>query len=157
MPFLVDSIAATIAAQGIAIDRLVHPVIFVSRDASGELTRFGNAADKGRESMIYIETERVDARQRHALETALRTALGDIRAAVADWPALQARMIEDSGRLYSPENARLLRWLTDGMLTQLGHLNRKREGGKSDLLGVIRKSARHAPIGSAARRERGCQ
>src|SRR3546814_1365214 len=60
MPFLVDSIAATIAAQGIAIDRLVHPVIFVSRDASGELTRLGSASDKGRESMIYIETERVD-------------------------------------------------------------------------------------------------
>src|SRR3546814_5765091 len=118
MPFLVDSIAATIAAQGIASDRLVHPVIFVSRNADGELTRLGSAADKGRESMIYIETERVDARQRRALEMALRTALGDVRAAVADWPALQARMIEDSGRLSSPENALLLRWLNDGMLTQ---------------------------------------
>src|SRR3546814_9181001 len=28
------------------------------------------------------------------------------------------------------------------MLTQLGHLNRKLEGGQSDLLGVCRKSAR---------------
>src|SRR3546814_13143557 len=83
MPFLVDSIAATIAAQGIAIDRLVHSVIFVSRDESGELTRLGSAADKGRESMIYIETERVGARQRLALENGLRTPLGDIRAAVA--------------------------------------------------------------------------
>ena len=142
MPFLVDSIAATIAAQGIAIDRLVHPVICVSRNASGELTRLGTAADKARESLIYIETERVDARQRRALEIALRTTLGDIRAAVADWPALQARMIEDSGRLSSPENALLLRWLNDGMLTQLGHLTRKRDGGQSDLLGICRKSAR---------------
>src|SRR3546814_8430658 len=133
MPFLVYSIAATIAAQGIAIDRLVHPVIFVSRDESSDLTRLGSAADKGRESMIYIETERVDARQRRALENTLRTTLGDIRAAVADWPALQARMIEDSGRVPSPENAQLLRWLNDGMLTQLGHLTRKRDGGQSDL------------------------
>jgi len=142
MPFLVDSIAATIAAHGIAIDRLVHPVICVSRDADGELTRLGSAADKGRESMIYIETERVDARQRRALKAALRAALGDVRAAVADWPALQARMIEDSGRLSSPENALLLRWLNDGMLTQLGHLTRRRDGVQSDVLGVCRKSAR---------------
>src|SRR3546814_5306928 len=69
----------SIAAQGIAIDRLVHPVIFVSRNADGELTRLGSAADKCRESMIYIETERVDARQRRALEMALRTALGEDR------------------------------------------------------------------------------
>ena len=31
MPFLVDSIATTVAAQGLAIDRLVHPVLPVRR------------------------------------------------------------------------------------------------------------------------------
>lgn len=142
MPFLVDSIAATIAAQGIAIDRLVHPVVNARRDKAGKLTRLGQLADEMRESMIYIETPRVDARERRELESALRATLGDVRAAVTDWPALQARMIEDSGRVTSPENAQLLRWLNDGMLTQLGHLTRKRDGSHSDLLGVCRKSAR---------------
>src|SRR3546814_3037440 len=51
-------------------------------------------------------------------------------------------MIEDSGRVSSPENAQLLQWLNDGMLTQLGHLTRKRDGGQSDPLGICRKSAR---------------
>jgi glutamate dehydrogenase len=142
MPFLVDSIAATIADQGISIDRLVHPVINVRRSNAGKLTRLGQATDKQRESMIYIETPRVDARERRELEAALRATLGDVRAAVTDWPALQARMIEDSGRMTSPENAQLLRWLNDGMLTQLGHLTRKRDGSHSDLLGICRKSAR---------------
>ena len=32
MPFLVDSIATTIAAHGLAIDRLVHPVLPVRRE-----------------------------------------------------------------------------------------------------------------------------
>src|SRR5690606_20215048 len=37
MPFLVDSIAGTVAAQGHAIDVLLHPVVAVRRDAAGEL------------------------------------------------------------------------------------------------------------------------
>ena len=37
MPFLVDSIASTIAAHGLAIDRLIHPVIPVRRDEQGRL------------------------------------------------------------------------------------------------------------------------
>ena len=37
MPFLVDSIAATIAAHGLAIDRLLHPVLAVRRDTNGKL------------------------------------------------------------------------------------------------------------------------
>jgi len=93
MPFLVDSIAATISDQGLSIDRLVHPIIPVKRNQSGILTGLprGKEDDNStRESMIYIETERVDARQRRELERRLRTTLGDVRAAVEDWPKLQA-------------------------------------------------------------------
>src|SRR5205085_291071 len=35
MPFLVDSIAATISSHDIAIDRIIHPVLHVTRDPSG--------------------------------------------------------------------------------------------------------------------------
>ena len=38
MPFLVDSIAATVAAQGLAIDLLLHPILPAKRDVSGRLT-----------------------------------------------------------------------------------------------------------------------
>ncbi|PMV76497.1 NAD-glutamate dehydrogenase domain-containing protein, partial [Pseudomonas sp. GW101-1A09] len=37
MPFLVDSIAATIGSHDIAIDRIIHPVVCVSRDSDGAL------------------------------------------------------------------------------------------------------------------------
>ena len=37
MPFLVDSIAAMVGADGIAIDRVIHPVLPVTRDAEGQL------------------------------------------------------------------------------------------------------------------------
>ncbi|NCU12332.1 MAG: NAD-glutamate dehydrogenase, partial [Sphingomonadaceae bacterium] len=69
MPFLVDSIASTVAAHGLAIDRLIHPVVAVRRDSAGQLTELveGDAAGEKRESMVYIETSRADARQRSQL------------------------------------------------------------------------------------------
>ncbi|MCR2832425.1 NAD-glutamate dehydrogenase [Parerythrobacter lacustris] len=144
MPFLVDSIAATIAAQGLAIDRLVHPVISVKRSASGELTEVlaGKPEATGRESMIYIETARADARERRELEAALRATLADVRAAVSDWPAMREAMCADAKRIGEGEGAALLGWLEGGMLTQLGHVTRHRDGSQSDKLGICRKSAR---------------
>ncbi|MCX9146938.1 NAD-glutamate dehydrogenase [Erythrobacter sp. WG] len=140
-PFLVDSIAATIAAQGVDIDLLLHPVVPVERDGGGTITRLGK--DGARESLIYIETPRVDARQRRELLEALETTLGDVHAAVADWPGMQAAITADAeaaGAL-DPEMGALLAWLGGGMLTQLGHLTRHRDGTIADRLGICRASA----------------
>src|SRR5688500_5140913 len=144
MPFLVDSIAATIAAQGLAIDLLLHPVLPVERDTDGLLTGLpGKESEATRpESLIYLETERTDAKGRRALERELATTLADVRAAVADWPKMVALIGDDAGRVSDPEGAELLRWLGGGMLTQLGHLTRRRDGSQGQLLGVCRKSAR---------------
>src|SRR6186713_2647788 len=75
MPFLVDSIASTIAAKGLSIDLLVHPVLPARRDADGRLTALPDepGADAPAESMVYLETERVDARLRRELEQELAT------------------------------------------------------------------------------------
>ena len=144
MPFLVDSIAATIAAHGLAIDRLLHPVMAVRRDAAGKLLEVldPHTAGEKRESMIYLETERGDARVRRALETAVAATLADVRAAVNDWPRLQAAMGRDADALGGGEGAALLRWFKDGMLTQLGHVTRMRDGSQSDALGICKKSAK---------------
>lgn len=144
MPFLVDSIATTLAAQGLTIDRLVHPVLPVRRAADGVLTEIpeGGAAGEKRESMVYIETRRADAKVRRALESALRTTLADVRAAVADWPKMQAAMADDADSLADGEGAALLRWFKDGMLTQLGHVLRHRDGTQSNALGICRRGAK---------------
>ncbi len=147
MPFLVDSIATTIFAEGLEIDRLVHPVVAVRRDAGGKLVDLGDGADGTRESMIYLETGRADAKARRALEVALRATLGDARVAVTDWPKMQARMAEDADRLADAANgdeegAELLRWFKDGALTQLGYAVHHRDGTQSGALGVCRRSAK---------------
>ncbi|HSG32997.1 MAG TPA: NAD-glutamate dehydrogenase domain-containing protein, partial [Sphingomonadaceae bacterium] len=140
MPFLVDSVAATIAAQGLAIDCLVHPVVSVTRGKTGRLVDIG----KGdcRESYIYIETQRIDAKERNRLSRALEEALADVRAAVSDWPKMQELMEADAERTQGEEGALLLRWLANGMLTQLGHVTRQRDGRQRGRLGICRTSAR---------------
>lgn len=143
MPFLVDSIAAAIAAHDIAITRILHPIIPVTRDAAGTLAAIGDGA---RESMIYIEMERADARTRRTLASEIEAALANVRSAVGDWEALQLAMAADaawlrgSGRDPDGEGAALLDWFLDRNFTLLGHEKWRRSGKASDQLGI----ARHA-------------
>lgn len=140
-PFLVDSLAAAIVAQGIEVDRLLHPVVQVKRDADGAITALGEGG--ANESLIYIETPRVDARQRRELTEALQTTLGDVHAAVSDWRAMQAAMAADAEAVgaQDPESGALLGWLGGGMLTLLGHMTRRADGTIGDRLGICRASA----------------
>ncbi|WP_434784989.1 NAD-glutamate dehydrogenase domain-containing protein [Qipengyuania zhejiangensis] len=145
MPFLVDSVAAAIASMNLSIDRLVHPVIPVERKKDHTLCAIpeGDPEDAYWESVIYVETARVDAKTRRTLEATLREALGDVRAAVDDWPKLQKSMATDARRIADDdsEGAALLDWLNSGMLTQLGHVVRRRDGTQERALGICRKSA----------------
>ena len=143
MPFLVDSIAGTLAAQGHAIDILIHPVLAVRRTEDGALTALsGDDAGSLRESMIYLETERVDAKTRRELEKELALTLRDVRAAVDDWPKMRALLLSDAGRVENDEGAELLKWFAGGRATLLGHQTVRRDGSRTQALGVCRKSTR---------------
>ena len=143
MPFLVDSAAAAIAGEGLAIDVLLHPVVPVERDDTGALTRIpkGDPEDADYESLIYVETSRLDALRRKQLRETLRMAMADVHAAVADWPKLRSAMQGDAAAIEAAdaESAALLRWLDEGMLTQLGHLVRHRDGTLSEQEGICRR------------------
>ena len=156
MPFLVDSVAATVSAHGLTIDQLAHPVAVARRDAAGILAALPDESAEGdlRESLIYIEAERADARTRVRLRAALENTLEDVRAAVTDWPMLQKAMVADAVRLEASqsgqeEGAELLRWLNGGMLTQLGHVVRRRSGRQTGGIGICRNSTR-SPLSPAS-------
>ena len=141
MPFLVDSVAAAVSAQGLVIDRLVHPILSARRAADGELAELHDGRQEGMacESFIYVETPRADARQRRELKAALAAALADVRAAVGDWPRMRECLAEDARRLGDGEGAALLDWLGDDRFTLLGHLTRRRDGRHAERLGICRK------------------
>ena len=143
MPFLVDSAAAAIAGEGLAIDALIHPVVAVERSDDGTLLRIfddENTEGAQHDSLIYVETARIDARKRLDLREALRATMADVRAAVADWDRLRSAMRADADAIENAdaESSALLRWLDEGMLTQLGHLVRTRDGQFSEQLGICR-------------------
>ena len=140
MPFLVDSIAAALTETGVAIDRLMHPVMPVRRDEAGTLVAIAEPDAPGAhvESMIYLETTRVDARQRRELVAILGATLTDVRAAVTDWPRMVHLLQADAERMEDPESAELLRWFAGGKLTQLGHVLRTRTGTEHGHLGICR-------------------
>jgi glutamate dehydrogenase len=140
MPFLVDSIASALAAHQIDIHRLLHPVLAVRRDGEGRLTAVldGDASGERRESMIYIEGDRVDAKLRRALETDLTATLDDVRVAVEDWPRLQVALREAAQTLPDGEGAALLRWFLERHFTLLGARIEARDGSTSAGLGILR-------------------
>ncbi|WP_267383023.1 MULTISPECIES: NAD-glutamate dehydrogenase domain-containing protein [unclassified Sphingomonas] len=154
MPFLVDSIAAAIGEQGIAIDRIIHPVIRVARDAAGAVVGIDDGAagqEMAAESMIYIEMERADARERRDLGSDLAAVLADVRAAVGDWRALQASMAADAEALPDGEGRALLQWFLNGRFTLLGHERWDAATGMHDTLGLARNPHRVALLADASR------
>ncbi|HEV2078340.1 MAG TPA: NAD-glutamate dehydrogenase domain-containing protein [Allosphingosinicella sp.] len=140
MPFLVDSVAAAIAAKDLIIHRLLHPVVCVERDDHGCLTMVEPLCPDRhrRESIMYLELDRADARERRELVSELHRVLADVRAAVADWEALQARMRADADAVADEEGAALLRWFADGAMTLLGHEVQCSQSAGEQPLGVLR-------------------
>ena len=131
-PFLVDSVTAEIQDRGITVQRMLHPVIGVTRDAAGRLTEVSHARSaQRRESVQHYELDRfLDNEEAADLQTALTAVLSDIRAVVRDFePMTRAvdRMVEavEAGRARYPvkdvyEATAFLRWLLDGNFIFLG-------------------------------------
>jgi len=155
MPFLVDSVAAAVAAEGLVTHRLLHPVLGVSRTAKGVLTGICAKGSDGTiaESFLYLEIDRAPATQRRRLCQHLAEVLGDVRSAVTDWAQMQAKLRSDADSLDNEEAAALLHWFADGAMTLLGY-HVERPGSKpADALGVLRRSnepAWDADSGAAA-------
>ncbi|HEU4877793.1 MAG TPA: glutamate dehydrogenase, partial [Sphingomicrobium sp.] len=139
MPFLVDSVAGAIAAKCLTIHRLLHPILKVSRDAGGTLLDVDGTSP---ESIIYLELDRADARGRQELLAELKDVLADVRAAVADWREMTARMEDDAKAVATsdPEGAALLHWLAQNNFTLLGHAVVGTDGAVHDGLGILRRS-----------------
>ena len=140
MPFLVDSVCATIAGFNLNIERLIHPVVATKRDDAGTLCDISTETTSGEklESFIYIELERTDAKTRRKLEEKLRSNLSDVAAAVADWLKIQIALGDDVDNLPEGEGKALVRWFLERNFTLLGHEQVDRDNLRTSQLGVAR-------------------
>jgi len=140
MPFLVDSVAGAIAARGLIIHRLLHPVVCVTRDAKGALAAIEPLCEDRdrRESIMYIEVDRADAKGRAELVAELERVLANVRAAVADWRAMQENMHAQADAVADGEGKALLHWLADGAMTLLGYEVERPRKKPSGRLGIMK-------------------
>jgi glutamate dehydrogenase len=142
MPFLVDSVTAAINAAERVVNLVIHPIVTVERDAGGRLRALcaGTAAGM-RESWMQIEvTRELDPAGLARLTEVLSRVLGDVRAAVNDWPAMRAALHAVVEGLTGPpqppvppreldEMQDFLRWLDDDNFTFLGYREYRFDGG----------------------------
>ena len=132
-PFLFDSVNEELQARGLAVTRVVHPVIGTERDAKGRLTALPHVREAAtRESVMHFEVDRrLGAEELADLETRIRSILGDVRLTVRDFEPMReriVRMIEiarDGARRYPAdavdETVAFLRWLLDLNFVFLGY------------------------------------
>ena len=85
---------------------------------------------------MYVELDRADARGRRELAEELHRVLGDVRAAVRDWPQLQAKMRTDAAAI-GGEGGALLEWFANGAMTLLGYHAERPGEAPSDALGIF--------------------
>ena len=159
-PFLVDSVTAAIARQGLAVHLLVHPIVEVRRGDDGELLEMGVHGGE-LESWIHLEVDRIPTEEGRAeLEERLSSVVGDVHAAIDDWQAMRRAcldMVTDlrtaPPKTADPATVRpaidFLSWLADDNFTFLGYREyalETNENGEDVLmplphtgLGILRK------------------
>jgi glutamate dehydrogenase len=103
MPFLVDSVTMEVNRQGLTLHLVIHPVLRTVRNRQGELLSASSpgASSEGRlESFMHVEVDRQTGPAKLAdLEAGIARVLGDVRAAVEDWRAMQTRMADVLARV----------------------------------------------------------
>ena len=164
MPFLVDSVSASLSAHGRGIHLVIHPQFDVLRDSDGALVSV-SAADHGSEdkdlaavteSWIHFDIDReTEPAEIEELTAVLSSVLSDVRAAVEDWPPMTEAADEIAQRMaHEPipglaeatqsEAVDFLTWLTGGNFTFLGYrrydLVAAEDGGQA--LAVVAGSGR---------------
>ena len=139
MPFLVESVTAGARRAGATVQRIMHPIVVVRRELSGELVEVLPHADPDDppegtqlESWMRVEIDPPpDAEAGERLITELGRVLSDVREVVEDSDRMNhtARELATALRADPPplpaeelrDGAQLLEWLADEHFTFLGY------------------------------------
>jgi glutamate dehydrogenase len=137
MPFLIDSVGMELNRRGFGVHLIIHPVMRVRRDGSGRLEEVLPPADDApedaiHESIIHVEVVRqTDREQLEAMRVHVQRVIGEVRAAVEDWPKMRERTLAIAEELKEnptplddvvvQEGRAFLHWLEDHHFTFLGY------------------------------------
>jgi glutamate dehydrogenase len=125
MPFLVDSVRGALERNGAELQLLIHPILEIERDPSGQLLslRATELPLPGvAESVMHISIGPVPLDQHAELEAKVLAVLDDVRKAVTDFEAMRSVCANEARALRhsalpddesSGEIAEFLDWLTE--------------------------------------------
>ena len=166
MPFLTDSVTIELNRRGFGVHVVIHPVMSMRRDEAGHLVEVLAAAQPPdgdghvAESVIHAEVDRhTDPADLEQLRGHLLRVIGEVRAAVEDWPKMRERALaiaadldENPPPLDAEEIAEakaFLEWLEDHNFTFLGYREYALERADGELrlnalpdsgLGILRQT-----------------
>ena len=160
MPFLVDSLRAHLAAMGVRIQLLLHPILHVRRNARGELVsierRAGAAAHLRAESLIVALLELPNENMAAELARDIRDIFAEVHDVVLDWPAMRGQLehiMDEYLRLPPPvpvseltETLAFLQWLAEDHFVFLGAREYERADGTLRPAGHAHGILRHRPV-----------
>jgi glutamate dehydrogenase len=167
MPFLIDSVSIELNRREFGVHLIIHPVLGVRRDDSGELLEIlpqppSETPEEGviAESVIHAEVARqTDPAKLHELELHLERVIGEVRSAVEDWPAMRSQALDVASELRkgpSPadsddveEAAAFLEWLEAHNFTFLGYREYDEHGPDGPGLGILREPMEGEGVGPA--------
>ncbi len=133
MPFLVDSVRMALNRHGLVIHTIHNAILYTGRDGE-QLQSLLNDSEDNAESVIYLEVDRTtDDNELKQLQGSLLEVLRHVDAAVADYPAMQARAEQLIDGLQGDdveEMQAFLRWLQDDRFTFLGYDEIRIEDGQ---------------------------
>jgi glutamate dehydrogenase len=131
-PFLVDSVSGELEGRGLAVTRLLHPIIGVERDGDGRIVNVGRARDAPRrESVMHFDlATRLEADALAKVQDAVRDVILAVTKVVEDFQAMTERVddmitVARAGTARYPrdevhEVADFLEWLLKGNFVMLG-------------------------------------
>jgi glutamate dehydrogenase len=99
MPFLVDSVKMLLLRHALTVHLIIHPVMHIRRDHTGQLLDSLNAVAQGTdiidEALLHFEVDQqTNSPLLTVLHKELETVLEEVRAVVEDWPLMQAKVGE---------------------------------------------------------------
>jgi glutamate dehydrogenase len=131
MPFLVDSLTSALNQRDLTVYLVIHPIVRVVRDRSGNRAVSGKGEEVVESQMQIRINEQTAPDTLAEIKYLLEKVLVDVRAATSDWRQMRARAEEilaglDTAPPSLPadevaEAKAFLKWLNDDHFTYLGY------------------------------------
>ena len=119
VPFLVDTVRMVLDRHQLGIHLLVHPILRVDRDETGQIVAIGRP-DAPVEAWTLVSIDRCEPAVCDQLDEEVCSAINGVQSVVADFPAMQQRLLDLA------DGDELLQWLGEHHFVFLGSARYRR-------------------------------